>query len=249
MAEPTPPNMRILRILEIVASAERPLTPTEINEQLGWPKQTLHRLCQTLIRNGYLDKHQRRLVPRKKLLSLASGLANHAVNQAARHQILQHIAHAVGETVNFVRPDIQGMIYADRVETNWPFRILLPIGTHVPFHCTASGKTYLASLPAAQRRKFLSSLDLQSYTTATLNEITKLQTELEQISKQGFALDLEEFHDDMVAIAVPIYDTQQRFFAAIGIHGPKQRFNREGALAILPLLLDSAKQVAAVIHQ
>ena len=70
MAEPTPPNMRILRILEIVASAERPLTPTEINEELGWPKQTLHRLCQTLIRDGYLDKHQRRLVPRKKLLSL-----------------------------------------------------------------------------------------------------------------------------------------------------------------------------------
>jgi DNA-binding IclR family transcriptional regulator len=141
------------------------------------------------------------------------------------------------------------MIYADRVETNWPFRILLPIGTHVPFHCTASGKTYLASLPTVQRRKFLSSLDLQSYTAATLNEITKLQTELEQISKQGFALDLEEFHDDMVAIAVPVYDTQQRFFAAIGIHGPKQRFNREDALARLPLLLDSAKQVTAIIHQ
>ena len=41
--------------------------------------------------------------------------------------------------------------FADRVETDWPFRVLLPVGTHVPFHCTASGKTYLASLPAANR--------------------------------------------------------------------------------------------------
>ena len=249
MADHTPPNMRILRILEIICNSDRALTPTEINEHLGWPKQTLHRLCQTLIRNVYLDKHQRRLVPRKPLLSLAFGLANHATNHTARHQILKQIARKVGETVNFVRPDIKGMVYADRVETNWPFRSALPIGTHVPFHCTASGKTYLANLPIPQRRKILASLDLQTYTTATLNDSASLEDELTRINDQGFAIDLEEFHTDMIAIAVPVYDDQKRFFAALAIHGPKQRFDKDQALARLPLLLASAAQISAIISQ
>jgi len=247
MTDQTAPNMRLLRILEIIASAERALTPTEINEPLGWPKQTLHRLCQTLIREGYVEKHQRRLVPRKRLLSLAFGLSNHAANHAARHQILQKIARQVGETVNFVKPEIKGMMYADRVETNWPFRILLPIGTHVPFHCTASGKTYLANLPAARRRKILASLDLHPYTAATLSNAQALDDELSRIKRNGFALDLEEFHEDMVAIAVPVYDDHNRFFAALAIHGPKQRFDKDAALARLPLLLQSAKQISETV--
>jgi DNA-binding IclR family transcriptional regulator len=246
MSDHTPPNMRILRILEVLAHAERPLTPTEINDQLGWPKQTLHRLCQTLISDGYVEKFQRRLVPRKRLLSVAFGLTTHATSHAARHQILQNIARNVGETVNFVRPGIQGMMYADRVETNWPFRILLPIGTHVPFHCTASGKTYLANLPAAQRRKIIPSLDLQAFTNSTLSTIEQLEDELKQIRRQGYALDLEEFHDDMVAIAVPVYDDQKRFFAALAIHGPKQRFDKMAALDRLPLLLGSARQISEI---
>ncbi len=42
-------------------------------------------------------------------------------------------------TCNIATPDRDGMVYIDRVETKWPLRIQLPIGTTVPFHCTASG--------------------------------------------------------------------------------------------------------------
>ena len=249
MPDHTPPNMRALRILEIVANADRSLTPTEINEHLGWPKQTLHRLCQRLISDGYLEKHKRRLMPRKRLLSIAFGLGKHATNHAARHQVLQQVAQSIGETVNFVRPDVKGMIYADRVETNWPFRILLPVGTHVPFHCTASGKTYLANLAAAQRRKLIASLHLQSYTNATISTTIQLEDELSQIAKQGYALDLEEFHDDMIAIAVPIYDNKKQFFAALGTHGPKNRFDKQQAMERLPLLLAAAEKISAIVAQ
>ena len=56
------------------------------------------------------------------------------------------------------------MNYIDRVETNWAFRVALPIGTQMPFHCTASGKLFMASLPAARRRAFLSSLNASADT-------------------------------------------------------------------------------------
>ena len=188
-------------------------------------------------------KQARRLHPTKRLLSLAAGLTQHAAGQTTRHQILQNLARKTGETVNFVRPEIRGMFYADRVETNWAFRVLLPIGTHVPFHCTASGKTYLASLSAAKRRTMLAGLDLRGYTNSTHTSITPLDNELKKVARDGYALDLEEFHEGMIAIAVPVLDSRRRYIAALATHGPTQRFNVEDALAQRSLLLESAKLI------
>ena len=39
---------RILAILEQVASSDRPITTTEINDNLNLPKATIHRLFTTL---------------------------------------------------------------------------------------------------------------------------------------------------------------------------------------------------------
>ena len=63
-----------------------------------------------------------------------------------RQTVLNALAEDVGETCNIAMPERHAMVYLDRVETKWPLRIQLPVGTEVPFHCTASGKMYLSSL-------------------------------------------------------------------------------------------------------
>ena len=161
MAERIPPNLRVFHVLEAVAEAGRPLTPTELNGQLKWPKQTIHRLCQTMIENGLLERHDKRLQVTPRTMEMAASISRLAINRTICHQILVRIAKEVDETINFVRPEKLGMIYVDRVETNWPFRIMLPVGTHVPFHCTASGKTFLASLPKLRRKQMIENLDLE----------------------------------------------------------------------------------------
>jgi hypothetical protein len=175
MTDSTAPNLRILRIFEVIADAGRPLTPTEINEQLDWPKQSLHRLCQTLIAEGYLVKQARRLHPTKRLLGLAAGLTQHAAGQTTRHQILQNIARETGETVNFVRPEIKGMIYADRVETNWPFRILLPWERMCRFIARQAAKPIL---PIFRRQSGASFWQVWIYTpipTSPIPALTRLK--------------------------------------------------------------------------
>ena len=244
----TPPNLRILRILETIAEADRALTPTEINAQLGWPKQSLHRLCNTLISEGYIDKRNKRLFPRQRLFDLFNNLSRHSTMHIARHQILLEVSQAVRETVNFVRPETKGMFYADRIETNWAFRVQLPIGSHVPFHCTASGKTYLAHLPSAKRRVMLDSLDLRAYTAHTHRNVASLERELQAITNQGYALDQEEFYDAMVAIAVPVRDRRRQFHAALAVHGPKPRFSLDDAMACRKLLTEAAARISNTIE-
>ncbi|MEO1248253.1 MAG: IclR family transcriptional regulator [Pseudomonadota bacterium] len=240
-----PTNLRMLRIAEIVANSDTALTPTEINHELGLPKQTIHRLCTTLQKEGYLvrDGADSRLRPSRRLRSMASGLLHASRFHIARHQILEDVADTVRETVNFVVPNDKGMTYLDRVETNWALRIQLPIGSHVPFHCTASGKTFLASLPKKERPAMVASLALEKRTANTFCNAEELLVELDRVAKQGFAIDNEEFFDNLVAIAVPVRDPEGQYFASIAFHGPVQRLSVQAALAQKHVLLDAAKRL------
>ncbi|MCP4937412.1 MAG: IclR family transcriptional regulator [bacterium] len=244
--ERIPTNLRTLLILEILGKSDVAMTPTEINRELGLPKQTVHRLCTTLVEEGFLVKlpQGKKLQPSRRLRMMASGILHNASLHIARHQILQDVARQVGETVNCVVVEEQGMIYRDRVETDWAFRIQLPIGTHVPFHCTASGKTYLASLPPKARLVMVKSLKLEKLTPKTHSEVESLMLELEEIAAQGYAIDDEEFFKGMVAIAVPVVDPAGRFLGALAFHGPTQRLSIESTKDKLDVLHDGAKRLA-----
>ena len=239
------PNLRSLAILRAMSQTDQLLTPTEIGKMLGLPKQTIHRLCATLEQEGYLIRAvgQKGLRPARRLRAMASGLLSNSRTHILRHQILTALSRDVGETVNFVVAEERGMFYQDRVETDWPFRIQLPVGTHVPFHCTASGKTFLSSLPLGQRRAMVANLSLEQRTPNTILETENLMKELRLIRKQGYALDKEEFVEGMVAIAVPLTDPGGRFFAAVAYHGPVQRLSIADAVANRDRLVEAAVQL------
>ena len=156
---------------------------------------------------------------------------------------MHDLAEDIGETVNFVAPDDKGMSYKDRVETNWAFRIQLPIGSHVPFHCTASGKVFLATLPKREQRRLVTAMSLEERTPNTLSHPDRLSEELKQISKQGFALDDQEFIKGMVAAAVPVWDPSGRYFASLAFHGPDQRVSIEDAENLVPKLRTAADKI------
>ena len=201
-----PTNLRTLLILEVLGRGERPMTATEINAEIGLPKQTVHRLCTTLEREGFITRQggSQRYVPARRLRDLGAGLVFTSRSHIARRQILESVARELQETVNFAAPSETGMGYLDRVDTDWPLRIQLPVGSTVPFHCTASGKCFMASMKPRARQRFVSSLSLQKLTHRTHDQAETLLDDLTLIAKRGYSLDDQEFMDGMAAVAVPI---------------------------------------------
>jgi DNA-binding IclR family transcriptional regulator len=244
-----PTNLRTLLILEILGKSDRPMTATEINDQLGLPKQTVHRLCTTLEEEGFLMRvgQSKRFYAARRLRTLGAGLLHNSRHYITRHQILLDVAAEVGETVNFVVPEDDGMNYLDRVETDWAFRIQLPVGTHVPFHCTASGKCFLASLAKKARTNLVHSLKLTECTKKTHVSASSLLDELNRVSDQGYAIDDEEFMDGMVAIAVPVTDSLGRYVASLAFHGPTQRMSIASAIERKDVLLNAAEKLRNVL--
>ncbi|MDU8929226.1 IclR family transcriptional regulator [Alisedimentitalea sp. MJ-SS2] len=244
-----PTNLRTLLILEVLGRSDQPMTATEINEQLGLPKQTVHRLCVTLEENGFIARlgHSKRYQIARRLRELGAGLLHNSRDHIARRQILKDLATSVGETVNFVIPETDGMRYLDRVETDWAFRIQLPIGTNVPFHCTASGKCFLASLPPKQRHNLVQNLNFERMTSHTHVSAESLMEELAGVRKLGYSLDREEFLDGMIALAVPMTDKNGRFISAIAMHGPTQRLSIDLLVSQVDLIQEAAKRLSEVL--
>lgn len=244
-----PTNLRTLLIFEAIAKKGESLTPTEIGRLVNLPKQTIHRLCATLVEEGFLvyEPDGKRLRAGRRTRALSSGLLHASKSHLARHQVLVALSQELGETINFVVPEENGMHYQDRIETDWAFRIQLPVGTNVPFHCTASGKTFLASLTPAKRKKLVGTLNLEKLTPNTFDEPAKLLEELKWIGKNGYAIDREEFVEGMVAIAVPVIDPDGRYCASVAFHGPVQRISIESAISKVSILQAAAEKLSEVI--
>ena len=165
-----------------------------------------------------------------------------------RQLVLQTLSEKTGETCNLTVPDGAEMLYLDRVETAWPLRISMPVGSRVPLHCTASGKLYLSQLATRERRRLVSTLSLEYFTNNTITDGDVLMDELKNVRKEKVGIDDQEFVDGMVAIAVPINDTMGRICATLAIHGPMPRLTLDKAMDHLPALREAAGRLEWTIR-
>lgn len=244
-----PTNLRLLLILEEVAQAGAPVAPSALVAKLGLPKPTIHRLLATCEDLGFLqrDIDGRSFGPGWRMRQLAGNTLSTKRMRTERLVIMRALADKVGETCNLAAAGRHGMLYLDRVETDWPLRIQLPVGTEVPFHCTASGKLYLASLSPAQLRKYLSIAELERRTPHTITDPDALIAETSEIRRQGYALDREEFMEDMIALAVPILSVNGRLMTTLSFHAPTQRFDEARALHYLEPLEEAAQALSRLL--
>lgn len=241
-----PTNLRLLLVVEEIAKAGTPLKPMQLSAALGLPKPTIHRLLQTAEAEGFLqrDLDGRSYGPGLRLRQIAVHTMSSERLRTGRLAILKAVAEEIGETCNLATPDREGMTYLDRVETKWPLRIQLPIGTQVPFHCTASGKMYLSTLRDSTLEAVLNSRSLEGLTEKTIITSDALRAELAETRKRGYSQDDEEFMLGMTAVAVPVIDSTGRLMATLSVHAPGQRHSIADLIQFLPNLKDAAGKLS-----
>lgn len=243
-----PTNLRLLMLLEHVARAGVPVTPSAVNDLMGLPKPTIHRLFGTAEAEGFLqrDIDGRSYSPGRRMRLLAVNTLSSERVRTVRLAILKSLALKVGETCNIAIPERDGMYYLDRIETQWPLRIQLPVGTEVPFHCTASGKMYLSTLRPDYLDRFLKNYVFDKMTDRTITDPDTLQKVLAQTRAQGYSTDDEEFMQGMTAIAVPILDDRGRLLSTLSIHAPRQRLELGDLIAYFDDLKVAAAELGAI---
>jgi DNA-binding IclR family transcriptional regulator len=240
---------RSLRLLSILADSGRPMSLADLVAELGLPKATVHRLCGQLLACGFVsrDVNERDFVVGPALRKLALDTLNHGSLRGLRHEVLSTLVAQVGETCNFTTMDGARVLYLDRVEAPWPWRLTLDVGAHVPLHCTASGKLFLAFMDEPRREAMFRTLNLQAITPHSITTTDALRQACAVIREQGYASDREEFVIGLVAIAVPVRDKLGEVRAALAVHGPTGRLPLEQALLRLPALREAAERMTPLL--
>lgn len=239
------PSLRNLQILEVLGREGRALTPTELNASLNLPKPTIHRLISHLEEQGFLirDTDGRSYLPGPRYREMALGAMQAYLGHLPSREVLILLNEKIGETCNLSIPDGDAMIYIDRVETKWPLRIALKVGSRVPLHATSAGKVGLSMLPSDIFTKYLSAGRKHAFTQRTIADPKQLELEIEHVRKQGFSTDNEEFVEGMIAVAVPVLDYQQTFRATLSFHAPVQRLKLNDALHHITVMREAAAQL------
>ncbi|MGV8866276.1 MAG: IclR family transcriptional regulator [Janthinobacterium svalbardensis] len=242
-------GLRVLRLIEHLASASQPLTLSQLAARMQVPKASMMRLLDTLEQHGYVLRTPvgRGYVPGAASTNLAlATLRNNALIRVSR-SILGSLVAATGETCNLAIPEGNAIVYVDRVETQEPLRLHLVLGTRAPMHCTASGKLFLAHMTLLERRELLAMLTLQARTPKSITDPVLLEREIVRIARLGIGIDDEEFVHGMVAVAVPICAADGRIVAAVACHAPVARKSVEQLLQHVPQLKEAAVKLRPLL--
>ncbi len=89
---------------------------------------------------------------------------------------------------------------------------------------------------------------LKANTGNTITDPDTLIHAIENVRKNGYSLDDEEFMVGMIAAAVPILDGNGRMVATLSFHAPTIRFSIEKALEFLPALRSAAADLASLLN-
>ena len=242
------PTLRLFALLEVIAAKDAFVSLQGLTEETGLPKPTLHRMLQQLEGAGLLIRQAdgRHYGTGARLRRLAENLLLNATQHGARHAVLRNLAEELGESCNVTALSGNEIVYLDRVETTEPLRFHLHAGSRVPVHCSASGKMILSQLPASQRHKLLAHTPLTQHTPRTIADLEELEEQLEEVQRNGYAVDNEEFLPGLVCLAVLVPNPSGRSNLCVAVQAPVLRVSPDRLLELLPPLQRAASAIAAI---
>lgn len=232
---------RGLKLLDIIASAERGLTVTELAAMLQIDKSSVSRLIRTLAAYEYVqqDVSSRGYVIGKRLRQISFHLLNRMpIREKARHY-LYRLMEETGECAHTAIYSDGKALVIDDVEAAASLRVVGGVGRLIPLHCTAVGKGLLAFTGAPFPT------ELEAITANTITEAEALHAHLAQIQAQGFAYDDEEHQPGVRCLAAPVYDFAGGTIAVIGISGPTVRITDTRVADLAQCVQQAARELSA----
>jgi DNA-binding IclR family transcriptional regulator len=227
-------------------SQDKPsLSLTQIAEQVGMHKSTIHRLLATLESRRFVirDKVTGMYQLGYRFIELAAIMLQDVDIQRWAQPYLQHLSTESGETVDLAVLDGDHVIYLQVVESPQRVKIAAAVGEQLPLYCTATGKAFLAYLPEDQVGEMLSE-SITKYTEHTLVSPADLSQDLRETRLRGFAISEQEYEKDINAVAAAIVNAEGRPIAAIAIVGPSFRLPHERMLVLGRAIQETAAAIA-----
>ena len=226
---------RTFEIIELL-SAETTAGVTEIAQETGMAKSTVHAHLSTLRDRGYVIRTGDGYQLGMEFLHLGESARGRDPGYALAGEKVEKLAEETDERSQFIVAENGRGIYVHRETGSDAVFTDSAIGGHIPLHATAAGKALLSHY---DDETVLDVLDGR-LTAPTDNAITDERTlldELERVRERGYAVNRSENTKGLRALGAPVERPDGSLLGSISVSGPTQRMKGERFEEELPSLL------------
>lgn len=229
-------------ILEMLASNSE-LTLQEISQKTSIPKTTVFRILYTLEHEGVIEKESDKYKIGFRIIKLGMAALSKMELRNLVIPFLYDLSIKLGETSHFAVLSDKKSLILEVCDSPHPVKISSRPGTLVSLHCSATGKILLAFIIGSDNiDDYFQGIKLEKRTQNTITAIGKLKKELDTIHDKGYAIDNEEYYENVRCLAAPVRDAFGKTVAAIGITATTIRFKQE-------MITSTSKEVMSVARE
>lgn len=219
---------------------------TDITEETGLTKTTVHRILNTLLeqqliagdaKNGYR--------PGPRFLNLAGkALASIDISSVAQPFVNELVAE-VDCTVHVGVVSGDEIVYVIRTDSSKPYRMRSRVGLALPMHSSGMGKVVLAGWPDHEIRKLGERTGFPARTKSTLTDVDRLLEDIRETRMRGYGLDLGENEDGTVCVSAPIYDHTNRVTHGLSISSIALEHPGRAIESLAPAAMATAAKISS----
>ena len=177
--------------------------PAALADRLDLPKSTVHDYLQTLETTGYVVQQDGVYHLSYKFLATGTRLQHRNKLYNVTRQELKALAEDTDENANIGIVENKRWILLNSERGDRSLDLGTFPGLSTPLHTHAAAKALLAHLPESQREAVFAD-GFASVTEQTMTDPTALQSELETIRENGYAVDTDQQVKGMGVVAAPI---------------------------------------------
>lgn len=223
-----------LRLLNLFRDVES-LRLSDAASQLGVANSTAHRMLAMLAHHDLVrqDPETRSYIPGPALYELGLSVVQRMDVRQILRPMIEDLAEDTGETTHsgvLVGTTVQ---YIDSVESRHALRVAGRTGMSLPAHCSALGKALLARLATEELRSVYATEDLPKATDHSITSRSALEEALEKVRRDGYALNVGESEEGVIAIGMAVDGLPSRSGVGISCAMPATRINDDRLATIV----------------
>ena len=218
---------RMNALLDALARQSDPVSLKDLSSQTGLHPSTAHRILNDLVLARMVDRTEPGLYQLgMRLLELGNLVKTRLNIRDAAATPMRELHRLTGETVNLSVRQGDEIVYVERaVSERSGMQVVRAIGGRAPLHLTSTGKLFLAHEEMRAVRSYAMRTGLSGQTRNSITEVSRLESELQDVRNHGFARDNEELELGVRCIAAAIQDDAGRIVAGLSISAPADRAN------------------------
>jgi len=197
---------RAFELLRTVAQSCEHLGLTELALQLGYSKSTTHGLVHALVREGALAQgpNGRKLYLGPLVVDLAFSSWNYLKMVEAAQPTINRLRDRINETMVLGALICNRIVIMAAAESADPLKIVATPGTVLPLFAGASGKVFLAEKSTDMVKQLIQEKGLPRHTPHSVVDESQYLADLEQVRRDGYCIDDEEYLSGVRAVAVAL---------------------------------------------